>query len=194
VWFRRFELDLTSCTSDALTTHYLSQVLVGPPSEEGSGHCNAGPCYFSLNNRRLWVLKRCREEGLLLPSNLVLVRVRQPKSAAEAARYTTANCALEATLMREPTSTPSSSAAYSSPTFSGPTAARRRTLTNQLTMVSRSADSDSGCNSNSELGMKETAVVDEGTREQSSDEASSHAESDCDSIAVSNRFAEFSLE
>jgi hypothetical protein len=193
VWFRRFELDLTSCKSDALTTtHYLSQVVVGPPSEEGRVHCDAGPCYVSLNNRRLWVLKRCREEGLLLPSNLVLVRVRQPKSAAEAARYTTANCALEATLMREPTSTPSSSADCSSPTFSGPTATRRRTLTNQLTMGSGSADFGSGCNS--ELDMKRTAVVDEGTRQQSSDEASDHTESDCDSMALSNRFAVFSLE
>lgn len=71
---------------------------------ESSGDPKIGPWYFSLNNRRLWVLKRCREEGLLLPSNLVRVRVRQPKSASEVARYTVQNCALEATLMREPSS------------------------------------------------------------------------------------------
>jgi hypothetical protein len=67
-----------------------------------AGDPEVGPWYFSLNNRRLWVLKRCREEGLLLPSNLVRVRVRQPKSASEVARYTVQNCSLEATLMREP--------------------------------------------------------------------------------------------
>lgn len=72
------------------------QVIVGPETEEG-------PWYFSLNNRRLWVLKRCREEGLLEKfDNLVRVRVRTPKSAAEASRYTLENCALEAKLMREP--------------------------------------------------------------------------------------------
>eukprot|EP00523_Entomoneis_sp_CCMP467_P019515 CAMPEP_0168819060 /NCGR_PEP_ID=MMETSP0726-20121227/8089_1 /TAXON_ID=265536 /ORGANISM="Amphiprora sp., Strain CCMP467" /LENGTH=195 /DNA_ID=CAMNT_0008871429 /DNA_START=44 /DNA_END=631 /DNA_ORIENTATION=+ len=35
------------------------QVIVGPPNEDNGG----GPWYFSLNNRRLWVLKRCRDEG-----------------------------------------------------------------------------------------------------------------------------------
>ena len=67
------------------------QVLVGPQ-----------PWYFSLNNRRLWVLKRCREEGLLLPNNnTIRVRVRPPKSPAEAQRYTVENCALEAKFLRE---------------------------------------------------------------------------------------------
>jgi hypothetical protein len=61
--------------------------------------------YFSLNNRRLWVLKRCREEGLLA-NNQIRVRVRAPKSSAEAARYTLENCALEAKIMREPSSQP----------------------------------------------------------------------------------------
>ena len=56
--------------------------------------------YFSLNNRRLWVLKRCREEGLLV-NNEIMVRVRVPKSEAEAQRYTVENCALEAKMMRE---------------------------------------------------------------------------------------------
>lgn len=78
-----------------------SQVLELNDSESAS---DSGHWYFSLNNRRLWVLKRCREEGLLLPSNLVRVRVRQPRSAAEIARYTVQNCALEASLMREPLS------------------------------------------------------------------------------------------
>jgi hypothetical protein len=60
------------------------------------------PWYFSLNNRRLWVLKRCKEEGLL---NQIRVRVRAPKSKAEAERYCVANCALEAKVMRETTTT-----------------------------------------------------------------------------------------
>jgi hypothetical protein len=56
--------------------------------------------YFSLNNRRLWVLKRCREEGLLA-NNQILVRVRSAKSASEALRYSLDNCAVEAKFMRE---------------------------------------------------------------------------------------------
>mmetsp|Transcript_14101 Transcript_14101/g.22026 ORF Transcript_14101/g.22026 Transcript_14101/m.22026 type:complete len:246 (-) Transcript_14101:145-882(-) len=69
------------------------QVIVGP---EDSG----GVWYFSLNNRRLYVLKRCREEGLL-DNNLVRVRVRQAKSENEMERYTLENCALEAKFIRE---------------------------------------------------------------------------------------------
>lgn len=59
--------------------------------------------YFSLNNRRLWVLKRCREEGLLVTTeNKVLVRVREPKSQQELERYCVENCALEAKIMHDP--------------------------------------------------------------------------------------------
>lgn len=75
------------------------QVLVGPIEEE-----TGLPWYFSLNNRRLWVLKRCREEGLLeelSPKNSIFVRVRKPKSDQEAARYSVANCALEAKIIPE---------------------------------------------------------------------------------------------
>lgn len=72
------------------------QVLVGPTGDDGQ------TWYFSLNNRRLWVLKRCREEGLL-ENNQIRVRVRTPKSSGEESRYTIENCALEAKLMREPT-------------------------------------------------------------------------------------------
>ena len=71
------------------------QVLVGPVGEDEQ------TWYFSLNNRRLWVLKRCREEGLL-KNNQIRVRVRSPKSSGEESRYTIENCALEAKLMREP--------------------------------------------------------------------------------------------
>eukprot|EP00980_Cylindrotheca_fusiformis_P011280 scaffold2597_cov116-Cylindrotheca_fusiformis.AAC.8 len=71
------------------------QVIVGPSETVGDE-----PWYFSLNNRRLWVLKRCREEGLL-PENRVFVRVRKPKSEQEALRYSLENCALEAKIIPE---------------------------------------------------------------------------------------------
>lgn len=71
------------------------QVIVGPVGDDGERW------YFSLNNRRLWVLKRCREEGLL-ENNQVRVRVRHAKSCAESERYTLQNCAVEAKFMREP--------------------------------------------------------------------------------------------
>jgi hypothetical protein len=74
-------------------------VLVGPDENDGNG-----PWYFSLNNRRLWVFKQCLKEGLLDNSkhnNTIPVRIRLPKSAAEAERYSVNNCALEAKFMRE---------------------------------------------------------------------------------------------
>ena len=75
------------------------QVLVGPIDP-----IDNQPWYFSLNNRRLWVLKRCHEEGLLLKDNhKISVRVRPPKSQQEMARYTLENCAIEAKLIREKT-------------------------------------------------------------------------------------------
>ncbi|KAL9182550.1 hypothetical protein ACHAXT_013202 [Thalassiosira profunda] len=73
------------------------QVLIGPDAGDG-----CGPWYFSLNNRRLWVLKQCHKEGLLERyGNKISVRVRVPKSAAEAERYTVEKCALEAKFMRD---------------------------------------------------------------------------------------------
>lgn len=72
------------------------QVIVGPPDK------NDEPWYFSLNNRRLWVLKRCKEEGLINENNgLVKVRVREPKSSNEYCRYSVDKCALEAKFIRE---------------------------------------------------------------------------------------------
>ncbi|KAL3773955.1 hypothetical protein ACHAW5_010852 [Stephanodiscus triporus] len=75
------------------------QVLIGPDEHDG-----LGPWYFSLNNRRLWVLKQCHKEGLLdnvRYNNSIAVRVRAPKSGAEAQRYTVENCALDAKFTRE---------------------------------------------------------------------------------------------
>jgi hypothetical protein len=72
------------------------QVLMGPEQEDGQ------KWYFSLNNRRLWVLKRLREEGLLEQyDNKVFVRVRAPKSNQERERYSVKNCALEAKIIPE---------------------------------------------------------------------------------------------
>jgi len=57
--------------------------------------------YFTLNNRRLWVLKQCRTEGLLV-NNVIRVRVKEPKSRHEKeSRYTIENCSLHATFIRE---------------------------------------------------------------------------------------------
>mmetsp|Transcript_8466 Transcript_8466/g.20910 ORF Transcript_8466/g.20910 Transcript_8466/m.20910 type:complete len:239 (-) Transcript_8466:98-814(-) len=79
------------------------QVIVGGGSESGDEEEDVSggePWYFSLNNRRLWVLKRLRDEGFLEPyGNKVAVRVRQPKSQKEKERYTLANCSLDAKLM-----------------------------------------------------------------------------------------------
>jgi hypothetical protein len=77
-------------------TSFLSssqQVIVGPEDHDG-------PWFFSLNNRRLWVFKRCREEGLL-ENNVIRVRAREPKSGGEEDRYTLENCAVEAKFIRE---------------------------------------------------------------------------------------------
>ena len=72
------------------------QVIVSDEVDESNGK----HWYFSLNNRRLWVLKRCREDGLL-ENNTIKVRLRSPKSAAELERYSVKNCALDAKFMRE---------------------------------------------------------------------------------------------
>jgi hypothetical protein len=85
--------------------HLLIQVIVGKKNEQDVDEQQEGPWYFSLNNRRLWVLKRCREEGLLQSSNnRIRVRVRAPKSAAERDRYIVEKCALEAKIVPEKTS------------------------------------------------------------------------------------------
>jgi hypothetical protein len=72
------------------------QVLVGDSDDDSS------IWYFSLNNRRLWILKQLRDGGYLEEQgNKVKVRVRQPKSQSERERYSIANCALNAKIMVE---------------------------------------------------------------------------------------------
>ncbi len=68
---------------------------MGPDENDG-----LGPWYFTLNNRRAWVLKRCREDGLL-HNNLIKVRFRAAKSSNEKERYSLANCATDAKFIRE---------------------------------------------------------------------------------------------
>lgn len=65
----------------------------GGSSDGTSGH------YFSLNNRRLWVLKELRKAGKL-PSNLVRVRTKEALPR-EKDRYTAGKCSLNASIMRE---------------------------------------------------------------------------------------------
>ena len=78
------------------------QVIIG--TDEKNHHDGGEPWYFSLNNRRLWVLKQCHREGLLdneRYNNKIGVRARAARSQGEISRYTVANCALEAKFMRE---------------------------------------------------------------------------------------------
>jgi len=75
------------------------QVLVG---DSNSDDDDGSIWYFSLNNRRLWILKQLRDGGYLENQGTrVTVRVRQPKSQSERERYSVANCALNAKIMVE---------------------------------------------------------------------------------------------
>ncbi len=60
---------------------------------------NNDGCIFSLNNRRLFVLKSIREQGLL-PNNEIRVRLKGATSK-EILRYTRDRCSLTASLMHE---------------------------------------------------------------------------------------------
>lgn len=60
----------------------------------GDGH------YYSLNNRRLYVLKYLRANGFLEPSNTVRARFKAPLPR-EVKKYSPENCSLTATIMKE---------------------------------------------------------------------------------------------
>lgn len=94
---RSLQETLDAIREGELSPHDLPpiQVIVGPDENDGKG-----PWYFSLNNRRAWVLKRCREENLI-KNNLIRVRYRKPKTPAEAARYSLENCAIDAKIMQK---------------------------------------------------------------------------------------------
>jgi len=63
----------------------------------GAGGDNSQSILFSLNNRRLWVLKELRKAGKL-PGNVVRVRSKEALPR-ERDRYTAAKCSLTASLM-----------------------------------------------------------------------------------------------
>lgn len=52
---------------------------------------------FSINNRRLWVLKRCKERGLLGPEGVVRVRIKR-EDKRNPLRWSAETCSLEAKL------------------------------------------------------------------------------------------------
>jgi hypothetical protein len=57
--------------------------------------------YYSMNNRRLWVLKQCREKNLI-PGGTIPCRVRSaPDSRRLKGKFTPERCALNATFMQE---------------------------------------------------------------------------------------------
>ncbi len=58
-----------------------------------------GQFFFSLNNRRLYVLKELRKKGLL-PNDQIRVRIKQA-NPQECTRYVVGKCALNASIMKE---------------------------------------------------------------------------------------------
>ncbi|GMI55689.1 hypothetical protein ScalyP_jg5008 [Parmales sp. scaly parma] len=59
---------------------------------------DGSPVFYGLNNRRLWVMKRLREEGLV---ETIGVRTRVCKSDKERATYTISSRSKKATFVRE---------------------------------------------------------------------------------------------
>lgn len=158
------------------------QVLVGEESMDD----DLGPWYFSLNNRRLWVLKRLREEGHLEQyGNKIAVRVRRPKSQQEKERYTLANCALEARLIPEKKKLPPPSSQKQNET---------QAKSPLATSVERSVDSD-GSDDNGEGEPSNDKVNDDGDDGDNDD--GSDSDSDGDSrpvITTRNRFANMMMD
>ncbi|CAM9264907.1 unnamed protein product, partial [Ectocarpus fasciculatus] len=56
--------------------------------------------FYSLNNRRLYVLKYLRSNGYLEPSNTIRVRLKTPLPR-EMKKYSPENCSLSASIMKE---------------------------------------------------------------------------------------------
>ena len=142
--------------------YLLRQVLIGPVDETDGKRW-----YFSLNNRRLWVLKRCREEGLLQTNdNQIQVRVRTPKSTAEMQRYTLANCVVEAKVVRE----------------SGASSSSKRKERN-------TGKSSCGQGSSSEPIVDDLGTRDERVTQESIGESSDESDDDVLPASSSNRFS-----
>ena len=60
-------------------------------------HDRASGHFFSINNRRLWVLKRCKELNLLGPGGCVRVRVKR-EDPRNPLRWSAETCTLQAKL------------------------------------------------------------------------------------------------
>mgnify|MGYP003385529235 CR=1 FL=1 len=88
---RRIEDTLTEILENKLTVEQLPLILVLPINGE----------YYSLNNRRLYVMKELRSRGLLnYCGNEVSVRTKSA-TPKEVLRYTPQRCSLVARMMRE---------------------------------------------------------------------------------------------
>jgi hypothetical protein len=85
----RVEDTLAQLTSGQITIDCIPYITV----VENDGN------FYSLNNRRLYVLKSLRQLGLL-PNNEITVRVKQPLDR-EKTKYTPEHCALTAVVMNE---------------------------------------------------------------------------------------------
>ncbi len=90
---RRIEDTLLDITEHRISVEDLPLITV----IENDGH------YFSLNNRRLYVLKKLRTDGLL-PNNSVKVYIKTALER-EKRKYTPEHCALEARIMNEHSTT-----------------------------------------------------------------------------------------
>lgn len=148
------------------------QVIVGQNNNNHGGSKESNePWYFSLNNRRLWVLKRLRDEGLLEPfGNKVFVRVRSPKSQQERERYCVENCALEAKIVAEKSNT---------------TKASKKTKNNNNMNDHQSTDDNDNANVRNGESSDQRARDLFGTYESI---VASDSDSDSDSDLPSNRF------
>ncbi|CAN0191784.1 unnamed protein product [Pylaiella littoralis] len=102
-------------------------VLLGPTDPA----CDGERCFFSLNNRRLFVFKACREEGLLGPDGQVRVRARAMKPH-ERERYTVDRCSLQAKFLFAAPKPPPATVA---PPLSSPTGARTPASTVAVTVA-----------------------------------------------------------
>ena len=97
-WFtgcgRRIEETLQSLVNGSMTVRDLPPITVIVVKDS-----NNIIQYYSLNNRRLYVLKKLREMKLL-QDDVVRVRVKSPLDR-EKDRYNPERCSLEATIMKE---------------------------------------------------------------------------------------------
>lgn len=99
---RAVSVTLQQLASGQLTPHDLPTLTVlvdHHNSPSSSSPTSDGVCYFSLNNRRLYVYKKLHEMKLL---RTIPVRLRPvPQSRRMASKYSPAKCSLTATLMSE---------------------------------------------------------------------------------------------